>query len=138
MNYKNCHKILKYLYDEWNENNQQETVIGSIKIATKTNIPIAEIHELQHILINKGEVTFSGNDGQSMLSIQQNGIAAVVDRKYIKEGRKKLWDGIFDWARIILPLGAIVVSIIAILVNMYSSKKLSELDNRVKKLEIKK
>ena len=68
MNYKNCHKILKYLYDEWNENNQQETIIGSIKIATKTNIPIAEIHDLQHILINKGEVTFSGNDGQSMLS----------------------------------------------------------------------
>ena len=51
-----------------------------------TNIPILKIHELQHILVNNGDIVVLDNDGQSMMSIQQQGITSFIDRKYLKVG----------------------------------------------------
>ncbi|MCT4237488.1 hypothetical protein HZP42_13920 [Elizabethkingia anophelis] len=110
--YKYYHKILAFLYDEWKENNEESTLVGSIKIAEKTKIPIGIIHKLQHVLVNNGDISIVNNDGQSMISIQQNGISSYVDKKYIKEGAKEFWDNIFNWTRIIIPLGALILSII--------------------------
>lgn len=129
--YKVRHKILELLYKDWESHNHEENRrVGSVRIASETNIPIAEIHRLQHLLIEKGEIIVSDNDGQAMMSIQQNGISAFVDKRYIKSGIKERWDKIYDWARIIIPLAALLLSII----NYYSNRTISE---KIKNIEIK-
>lgn len=133
-NYRNCHKILKFLYDEWNDNDQKEKIVGSIKISAKTKIPVTEIHELQYILINNGEIVVSDNDGQSMIAIQEKGITSVVEEKYLKDGRKEYWDGIFDWARIITPIIAIIISLIALYLNQNLNSKVKILEEKIEKL----
>lgn len=129
--YKNRHKILEVLYKDWDSNNKEANRrVGSVKIATETSISIVEIHQLQYLLVDQGEITISDNDGQSMISIQQKGLTAYIGKKYLKEGTKEMWDGIFDWARIIIPLGVLVLSII----NFYSNRTLNQ---KIKDIEIK-
>lgn len=135
--YKNRHKILGVLYKDWELNNHEDNRrVGSIKIATETKIPILEIHQLQHLLIEKGQIVVADNDGQSMISIQQAGISAYIDQRYLKEGRKNLWDGIYDWARILIPLAALVLSIVNFISNKNINQKIKDLEtkmNQVKK-----
>lgn len=130
--YKICHAILEFLYN--NRNNQEEQLVGSVRIAESTNIPIGEIHKYQHILVNKGEIVASNNDGQSMMSIQQAGITSFVEKKYLKEGRKHFYDSIFDWARILIPLGALVLSIINFVNNNSINKKIEKIEVQLKKV----
>ncbi|MYZ61440.1 hypothetical protein EH151_16285 [Elizabethkingia anophelis] len=132
--YKYYHKILAFLYDEWKENNEESTLVGSIKIAEKTKIPIGIIHKLQHVLVNNGDISIVNNDGQSMISIQQNGISSYVDKKYIKEGAKEFWDNIFNWTRIIIPLGALILSIINYINNNSLSKRIINLETHFKNI----
>lgn len=123
------HKILEVLYEDWKNNNKEkDRLVGSIKIANESKIPIGDIHLFQYLLVEKGEIIISDNDGQSMISIQGNGISAYIDKRYIKEGRKSKCDGIFDWARIVIPLGALVLSII----NYYTNRIL---DEKIKKVQ---
>src|ERR1700754_4949517 len=127
--YKIRHKILEILYNDWENHEQEENRrVGSVRIASDTNILIAEIHRWQHLLVEKGEIVVSDNDGQSMMSIQQNGIAAYVEKRYLKTGIKERWDTIYDWARILIPLGALILSII----NYVSNRNINE---KVKTLE---
>jgi len=130
--YRIRHKILEVLYNDWNANNHAENRrVGSIRIATDTGIPIAEIHRLQYLLVEKGEINISENDGQSIMTLQPNGITAYVDKLYIKEGYKQRWDGIYDWARILIPLVALLLS----LYNYYYSYY--KLDTKILKIETK-
>lgn len=133
--YRHCHNILKFLYDDRRSNNQQERLVGSIRIAEDTNIPILKIHELQHILVNNGDIVILDNDGQSMMSIQQQGITSYVDRKYLKDGTREFWDSIFNWARILIPLLALILSLINFFSNNSLSKRISNIENRIKKIE---
>lgn len=121
--YRIRHKILEVLYKDWEQHDKaKDRLLGSIKIANETKIPIADIHRYQYLLVEKGDIIISDNDGQSMISIQGNGLSAFIDKRYIKEGRKSKWDGIFDWARIVIPLGALILSII----NYISNRSLDE------------
>jgi len=129
--YKIRHKILGVLHDDWEIHNHEENrIVGSIKIANETNIPIGDIHRWQYLLVEKGEIVISDNDGQSMMSIQQVGISAFVDKRYIKEGIKDTLDGVYAWARILIPLGALILSVI----NFSSNRNL---DSKIKGLETK-
>ena len=130
------HKILGVLYNDWEtHNHESDRQVGSIRIANTTNIPIADIYSFQYLLLEKGEIVISDNDGQSMMSIQQIGISAYVDKRYIKEGIKNRWDRIFDWARIVIPLGALILSI----TNYYSNKtlmsKIKALEEKIEKIK---
>lgn len=136
--YKHCHEILKFLYEDRRVNNQQERLVGSIRIAEYTNIPILRIHELQHILVNNGDIVVVDNDGQSMMSIQQQGITSYVDKKYPKEGTKEFFDGIFNWARILIPLGALILSIVNYMNNNSLNERIENIQSNFKKIETKK
>lgn len=130
--YRTRHKILEVLYQDWEANGKAlGRLVGSIKIANETNIPIAEIHQFQYLLVNKGEIVISDNDGQSMISLQSDGITSYIDRKYIKEGRKSKWDGIFDWARILIPLGALILSIVNYYTNRSLSTQVKDIQNKI-------
>ncbi len=134
--YRIRHKILEVLYRDWEANGKSlDRLVGSIKIASHTNIPIAEIHQFQYLLVNKGEIIISDNDGQSMISLQSDGITSYIDRKYIKEGRKSRWDGIFDWARILIPLGALILSIINYYSNRIISTQVKDLQNKINQVK---
>jgi len=134
--YKVRHKILEVLHKDWEEHDHEANrVIGSIKIANDTHIPIAEIHRWQYLLLEKGEIVISDNDGQSMMSIQQNGINAYVDKRYIKEGWESKWNGIYNWARILIPLGALILSIINYISNQNINVKIQGLENRINHLK---
>jgi hypothetical protein len=125
------HKILGELHKDWEAHNHEDNrIVGSIKIASETNIPIADVHRFLHLLVEKGDIAVSQNDGQFMMSINQTGISAYVDKRYIKEGSKNKWDGIWDWARIMIPLAALILS----LFNFYSNKSLN---SKIKELETK-
>lgn len=137
--YKIRHKILEVLYKDWeNHEHEENRRVGSVRIARETNIPIAEIHRLQHLLIEKGEIVVSDNDGQSMMSIQQNGIGAYVDKRYLKSGTKEKWDTIYDWARILIPLGALVLSIINYVSNKSIAEKVNTLEKNIQQQQQKK
>jgi len=134
--YKIRHQILGVLYNDWVAHDQEENrTVGSIRIASETSIPIADIHLWQHLLVEKGEIVVSNNDGQSMMSIQQNGISAYIDNRYLKEGRKVKWDGIYDWARILIPLGALVLSVINYYSNRNINSKIKDIENRIEHLK---
>ena len=134
LKYKYYHKILAFLYTEWKNNNEEEKLIGSIKIAENTKIPIGTIHELQYVLVNNGDISIVNNDGQYMMLIQQNGISSYVDKKYLKEGRKEFWDGMFSWARIIIPAGALILSIVNYVNNNSISKKIELIESQLKNI----
>lgn len=134
-NYKYCHQILKFLYDDRRSNNQDERLIGSIRISESTKIPILKIHEVQHILVSRGDIVVLDNDGQSMMSIQQQGMTSYVDQKYLKDRNKEFWDGIFNWARILIPLGALILSIINYQKNNSLDKRILEMENKTEKIK---
>lgn len=130
--YRVRHKILEVLYKDWEANGKTiGRQVGSIKITNDTKFPISDIHQFQYLLVDKGDIIISDNDGQSMISIQNNGISSYIDRKYIKEGRKSKWDSIFDWARILIPLGALVLSIINYYSNRSMDVKIKDLQNKI-------
>lgn len=130
--YRVRHKILEVLYKDWEANGKAiGRQVGSIKIANETRFPIAEIHQYQYLLVDKGDIIVSDNDGQSMISLQNNGLTSYIDKKYLKEGRKSKWDGIFDWARIIIPLGALLFSIINFYSNRNLNEKVKDLQNKI-------
>lgn len=130
--YRIRHSILGVLYKDWEANGKTlDRRVGSIKIANDTNIAIGYIHQFQYLLVDKGEVIISDNDGQSMMSLQSIGITSYIDRKYIKEGRKSKLDNMFDWARIIIPLGALILSIINFYSNRNTQIKIKELQNQI-------
>jgi hypothetical protein len=131
------HKILEVLYKDWESNGKVIRQVGSIKIATDTKFPIAQIHQFQYLLVDKGEITISDNDGQSMISLQNTGITSYIDKKYLKEGRKSKWDGIFDWARILIPLGVLILSIINYVSNRSLNAKVKGMDGQIKELQNK-
>jgi hypothetical protein len=134
--YKIRHKILEVLHNDWENHNYEENrSVGSIKVATDTNIPIAEIHQCQYLMIERGEITFTNNDGQSMMTIQQAGITAFIAKKYIKEGMKERWDRIYDWARIIIPLAALLLSIFNLSSSIKSDSKIQVLETKVEQLK---
>lgn len=123
------HKILGVLHDDWSQNGKDyDRRVGSIKVSSITKIHIDEIHKWQHLLVEKGEIVISDNDGQSIISILAAGNNAYIDKRYIKDGKKQKWDSIFDWVRIIIPLGALILSII----NFISNNNIS---GRIKVLE---
>lgn len=127
--YKIRHRILEFLYRDWEKHDQEEgRSVGSIKIATDTNIPIKEIHNCQYLMVEKGEIIISNNDGQSIMTLQQNGITSYVDKRYIKEGKKERWDAIYDWSRIIIPL-------LALLLSIYNYFENNSIDARIVKIE---
>lgn len=131
--YKIRHKILEVLYKDWeNHDHEENRRVGSVRIASDTNIPIAEIHRWQHLLVEKGEIVVSDNDGQSMMSIQQNGISAYVDKRYLKTGAKDRLDKIYDWARILIPLGALILSIINYASNRSINEKVKNLETTIR------
>lgn len=130
--YRVRHKILEVLYKDWEANGKIiGRQVGSIKITNDTKFPISDIHQFQYLLVDKGDIIISDNDGQSMISIQNNGISSYIDRKYIKEGQKSKWDSIFDWARILIPLGALVLSIINYYSNRSMDIKIKDLQNKI-------
>jgi hypothetical protein len=136
--YKIRHRILEILYKDWEDHNHEENRrVGSVRIASETNIPIADIHRWQHLLVEKGEIIVSDNDGQSMMTIQQNGISAVVDKRYLKAGTKDRWDKIYDWARIIIPLGALILSIINYVSNRGINDKVKTIESKIQELQKK-
>jgi hypothetical protein len=136
--YKVRHKILEVLYTDWETHvNEEGRRVGSIRIANETNIPIADIHRFQNLLIEKGEIVISDNDGQSMITILQNGKSAYVDRRYIKEGVKDKWDRIYNWARIIIPSIALILSIFNLFSNRNASSKTNDLERKTNELEKK-
>lgn len=129
-------QILEILYRDWEGSSQEENRrVGSIKVASESNIPIAEIHRLQYLLVEKGEIVISNNDGQSMMSIQQNGISAYVDKRYLKEGAKDRWDGIYNWARILIPLLALILSVINYYTNQSLDSKIKDLETKIEKFK---
>jgi hypothetical protein len=136
--YKIRHRILGILYKDWEEHNHEENRrVGSVRIASETNIPIAEIHRWQNLLVEKGEITVSDNDGQFMMSIQQNGKSAYVDKRYLKAGVKERWDKIYDWARIVIPLAALVLSIINYISNRNLNQKVKNSETKIQELQKK-
>lgn len=72
-----------------------------------------------------------------MMSIQQNGITAYVDKRYLKEGRKNKWDNIYDWARILIPLGALVLSIVNYVSNKSLNEKVTSIETQIENLKKK-
>jgi len=80
--------------------------VGSIKIAEVTNIPIAHINKWHQSLIAADEITTVNNDGHFMMTITPKGKASYVDQNYLRKGRKEYWEGIWDWGRMAIPLGA--------------------------------
>jgi len=133
--YKIRHKILEVLYSDWEtHDNEEGRRVGSIRIANETNIPIADIHRYQNLLIDKGEIIISNNDGQSMITILQNGISAYVDKRYLKDGSKEKLDRVYNWARIIIPLIALILSIFNLFSNRSTSSKTNDLDIKTNEL----
>jgi hypothetical protein len=65
------------------------------------------------------------------MSIQQNGISAYIEKKYIKEGRKAKWDGVYDWARILIPVGALILSIVNFITNRNLNQKVKNIETRL-------
>jgi hypothetical protein len=126
------HKILESLYNDWEENEQSERLVGSIKIATKLNISVGDVQIWQGHLVEKGEISSSDIDGQAMMSIQFSGRNAYTEKKYLKEGRKKLWDDINDRTRILIPLAALIVSIGSLIWTIRVNNNLSV---RIKNIE---
>jgi hypothetical protein len=122
-------KILEILYEDWQETGIEGRQVGSIKIAEVTNIPIAQINRWHQSLIAADEITTVNNDGHFMMTITPKGRASYVDQNYLRKGRNEYWDGIWNWARMAIPMGALILSLITFLKNR-------ELTNRVKDLEI--
>lgn len=125
------HRILEALYNNWeNSNHDGNLRVGSIRVATETGIHIREIHKYQYLLVASGEITISDNDGQSMMSIQEPGISSFIDKKYLKDGEKALWESIYDKTRIAIPLLALAIAFFTLFSNW-------RINNRVKVLEYK-
>jgi len=134
--YKIRHRILEFLHKDWETHNQEEDRrVGSVRIATDTNIPIRDIHNCQYLLVERGEIIITNNDGQSMMTLQQNGITAYVDKKYLKEGKKNRWDAIYDWSRIIIPLLALLLSLYNYFANNSNNSRILKIETKIEQLK---
>ncbi len=134
--YRIRHKILSVLYRDWKSNNREyNRFVGSIQISTETNLLPDDIHEWQNLLVNESEIVTSDNDGQVMMSIQQKGISAYIDNKYLKDGRQNKLDGIWNWARIVIPLGTLILAGYNYYVNKGLTAKIKEIENKITQLK---
>lgn len=131
-----CHQVLEYLYNDSRQSDEVRSV-GSIKLAEATNVPIAKIHDIQHILSGNEEIGLSIIDGQSIMVIQPKGRTAFVDQTYKKLFWRQYWDSKFAWARIVIPLTALIVAIATIIVNLDLRGKVNRLEDRIEVIEKK-
>jgi hypothetical protein len=126
--YKIKHQILQVLYEDWATTRVEGRKIGSIRISNITKIHTDDINLWHQPLISQEEITTSDNEGQFMMTITPQGRSSYIEEKYLKEGKKELWENIWDRARIIIPIISIGISAYVIIVN-------SNLKDRIKTLE---
>ena len=65
------------------------------------------------------------------MSIQNKGITAYVQRRYIKEGKKEIGEQIWNIARILLPLGALILSILTAINNKTLSDRIKTIEDKI-------
>lgn len=120
------HKILEALYNNDNSHGGQHQRIGSIDIATMTNIPIDKIHFYHQLLKEAEEIDCCEDDGQHWMELTNFGDYAFVKAKYMKEGRNEMWDYFYYPTRVILPIFTFGLAVVAFYINYTAYKDLKE------------
>lgn len=138
--YRIRHSILKTLFEAASkEHNPQypKVRVTSSFISEKTLWPLEKIdlyHEQLHEnkeIDCKMECTEGSNIKEHNMLLTPLGRQAYINRKYIKEGRKEYWDSIYDPFKVIIPVFTIVISGLALYLNILSTKKYNELKSEI-------
>lgn len=134
--YRVPHKILEVLHRDWEANGKSlDRLVGSIKISSDTKIQISDVHQFQYLLVDQGHITIADNDGQSMIALQQNGLSAYIGSKYLKEGRKRYWEPLIEAFKILIPLGALILSIFNYNSNNSNKKEIENVKQQILKFK---
>lgn len=136
--YTNRHKILSVLYDKSVEYGYPgaelyDSLITFTEIVSAAKISDVELrNELAFLAIEK-EFFSDDLNYVTHYGITRTGKAAFVDKKYLNLGKEDFWSTTKNYIALI----AIVISIISVGWNIYSSSQIGKLKDRIEKLEKK-
>ncbi len=138
--YKIRHQILEQLFSSAvTEKNPQLPKLrtSNVEIAKLTGIPIHDIDTYHELLHEEGEVDCCFDQkGLHEMLITSKGRQSFIDKKFLKEGRKEFWDGLYDPLKIILPVISILVAAVALYLNSLSASRVDNLKSQVEELSL--
>ena len=129
------HKILETLFNDQETSGVCDKRVGSIDICKQNKCPIDKVHRYHEILKKEDEIDCCEENGHHRMFIKEAGRYAYLEKKYEKQGWTELWDFWFQPLKVIIPFFALVVSAVAIILNLSQTSKLERLNNRIDQLE---
>lgn len=136
------HKILEYLFVEASKEEDPQCptrLISCNEISRFTKIPSDKIDLYHELLHEKKEIECYSDGSKHEMKITITGRQTYLDKKYLVEGKKALWNSIYDPVKIIIPILTLILSILALVLNQNLKKELkttqSEFDSLKQKIE---
>lgn len=136
------HSILKELLDKAESVNgakvyADDTSITTIELAKKLNITVEKLHQVTSILLKDGVIEYNNfGNGECLFAWEHSG-TAYYEKKYLRQGKKRVNDEISDVTKWVLPIVAIITSIITTFVNLSLSKDKLNMQQEITGLRIK-
>ena len=131
-------KILEYLFVEASKEEfpqDPQKLISTIEVSKSRKIPILKV-DLYHELLHERKEIECYTDGPTHeMKITIKGRQSYLDKTYIVAGRKEFWDRIYDPLKIIIPILAIAISLIALILNYNSSKEQKKSQKEIENLK---
>ncbi len=140
-NYKVRHAILEALFEnsKHEKNPQAPKKMTNIEISKKTGIAIEKI-DLYHEMLHEEEeiiCTFNETHLTHSMIITSKGRQSFIDRKFLTQGSKQMYDSIYDPLKIALPVLAILISLFSLYRNNSSSHKVENIELSLKDIQHK-
>ena len=143
------HATLKYLNEKLKDEPPHNVTLSKSKssfnkMAKDLNIDPKTLKEYHHgfHLSPKGEnhVECTTEGGEYMIAIKEPGVQAFHDEYWLSQGHKELNERIYDKTKWILPVAAIIISVLSVLITKCQGPKevkLQKLQQRLDSVEAK-
>jgi hypothetical protein len=133
------HKILTFLfskieYDEVDAPKLSKTKTDLKEVAAVIGFTYAEVLNAHHGIPDSEAICVCGDKHYMML--QRDGLDAVIEKRWMVAGRKKLYDGIYDLIKWIAPVCLLIITIFTTVRNVKLLNDNSNNKEEIEKLRI--
>lgn len=121
------HKILAILLKDAIESNEQvitveQSAITTVELAKQLNVSPEKIRQVTSLMQKDGIVKYDDFGKGECLYTWEHSATALYEKTYLRNGRKRINDSLYDVVKWVLPIALIVVAIATTYINVQLNK----------------
>jgi hypothetical protein len=92
-------------------------------LAQKLKISNKETYDYHHALLQRNHIKSAFLGGKRYIALEENGYAAAIDEFWLREGQRELNEKIYDKAKWMVPLLALVITAASLAFSAYTGQQ---------------